>query len=637
MYGVILGGLMGFGCADSYAQVESSTAKEAHVVISGGRGERQITVGGRTYRLHTVGRRETLYAISKSYKVSQAAIVKCNPSLYEGLKEGMVLRIPIPESEKPKPQTDGYRVHIVEAGETLFSIARTYGISIHSLREANKLRSGELGVSEVIRIPIGNLAQHYDSVHEAKKLKPGQIVVGKGETLYGIARSHGTSVAALIDANPELKERGLVEGMRLSIPCPSSSIEPSSTHWTPSQAKWAEVPGYTRLPSDRMCEKQNPWPLWKPLEVALILPFNVPENAVESPANDSLDTPMNKPRWGDGRFLDFYQGFLLGLEGFKQRGAKINLHVYDTKRSIEVVRQLVEADSLSNANLIVGPVYPRNIQEVANFGAQNRISVVSPLSDKTNSTVANPFLFQVNPSELTQLRQMVAQLNYSALSRIVILHEESLEDAELTHNVQLMIQSELSRLAGHHPQVEAITVPRGTPTAKFNNRITQLLRGEGKTAVIIPSTSEPFISDALGELSRVQISRKSLVEVYGMPKWQKMNNLDFDQLVNLNVTLFSPFYVAYRKPNVIAFVDAYRQDFRAEPSQFAFQGYDIARYFLEAFYTYGEDFRFCLGRIGEEQTQNRFIFPRQQGYASHENRGIFLLRFDAKEGIRPLP
>ena len=52
------------------------------------------------YTLHKVENKQTLFAISKKYKVRQEEIVKANPQLSKGLTEGMTLRIPKTNSDK---------------------------------------------------------------------------------------------------------------------------------------------------------------------------------------------------------------------------------------------------------------------------------------------------------------------------------------------------------------------------------------------------------------------------------------------------------------------------------------------------------------------------------------------------------
>lgn len=90
---------------------------------------------------HTLEKGETLYSVSRKYKVSYEALASANgvtdPTR---LKVGTVLIIP--------------SVHVVEKGETLFGLARQYGISIGDLLAANKLsQSYVLKIGDVLVVP----------------------------------------------------------------------------------------------------------------------------------------------------------------------------------------------------------------------------------------------------------------------------------------------------------------------------------------------------------------------------------------------------------------------------------------------------------------------------------------------------
>lgn len=90
---------------------------------------------------HTLEKGETLYSISRKYKVSYEALAAANgitdPTK---LKVGTVLIIP--------------SVHVVAKGETLYGISRQYGITITELLAANKLTAGYvLRIGDVLIIP----------------------------------------------------------------------------------------------------------------------------------------------------------------------------------------------------------------------------------------------------------------------------------------------------------------------------------------------------------------------------------------------------------------------------------------------------------------------------------------------------
>ena len=70
-----------------------------------------------------------------------------------------------------------------------------------------------------------------------------------------------------------------------------------------------------------------------------------------------------------------------------------------------------------------------------------------------------------------------------------------------------------------------------------------------------------------------------------------------------------------------------------EPTQFAFQGYDVTTYFLRAMFKYGMDFRYCIDKVEDWQLQNTFQFRQSKDFGTYESEGVFLLRFDKSRGL----
>lgn len=112
---------------------------------------------------HEVLKKETLYALTKKYNLSQEELYKYNPNLKEGLKIGMVVKIPIIVNNKTDddiqfelPEEDSLQLHEVQPKETLYSLSKLYKVSIDSLQMVNDGLKEGLKVGTSIRIPIPN-------------------------------------------------------------------------------------------------------------------------------------------------------------------------------------------------------------------------------------------------------------------------------------------------------------------------------------------------------------------------------------------------------------------------------------------------------------------------------------------------
>jgi len=107
--------------------------------------------------VHIVQPGETLYSISKAYGVSQSDIAISNPDIYAGLKVGQALKIPASVRET---QSDvDFIYHIVKRKETLFGISRMYNVSIDDIVRLNPDAKDGLKYSQTLRIPKKPIAE----------------------------------------------------------------------------------------------------------------------------------------------------------------------------------------------------------------------------------------------------------------------------------------------------------------------------------------------------------------------------------------------------------------------------------------------------------------------------------------------
>lgn len=96
---------------------------------------------------HTVKSGEYLGKIASRYKVRVTDIKRENRLKSETVRVGQKLRITVEVKDVP------LRKHKVARGDYLGKIASKYGVSVNSIRQANKLRSDSLAVGQVLIIP----------------------------------------------------------------------------------------------------------------------------------------------------------------------------------------------------------------------------------------------------------------------------------------------------------------------------------------------------------------------------------------------------------------------------------------------------------------------------------------------------
>ncbi|GHV77685.1 peptidoglycan-binding protein LysM [Spirochaetia bacterium] len=113
------------------------------------------------------------------------------------------------------PAAADEKVHVIQKGDTIYSLARTFGVSSQDILDLNGIKdAGRIQAGQKIRIP-GPLTPISAS---SKRQTLVDHEVKSGETLYGIARQYGISVQALCSANNRSENYKVKIGERLKIP-----------------------------------------------------------------------------------------------------------------------------------------------------------------------------------------------------------------------------------------------------------------------------------------------------------------------------------------------------------------------------------------------------------------------------------
>ncbi len=156
----------------------------------------KIVSEGKTYYMHLVLKDQTLYSISKAYKVSIDAITSENVIPPNGIQTDQILKIPesasmarekvqaaapvkpkaqpearpeeqpktqpavqpraetpVPAEPAPKAESENYRMHKVKKGETLYSISRDYSVTVAALIRINDVPRNEINEGQMLRVP----------------------------------------------------------------------------------------------------------------------------------------------------------------------------------------------------------------------------------------------------------------------------------------------------------------------------------------------------------------------------------------------------------------------------------------------------------------------------------------------------
>lgn len=269
---------------------------------------------GKLFILHRITGGETLYSISKKYKVSVDELKKANPAWAQGLQVGQIVKVPTPLPAPAPAAASTASTHTVAAGETLYSIASKYGISVDALKKANPGLSSSISVGQTLNLPVkagSTAAATKPATTPATTPAPASKEtidhkVASGETLYSIAKKYNVSVEDIKKANPGIGS--LKVGQTVKVPgaeaaaattAPTTTAKPTTpAATTPAAAATATKPATTtnveadtiQLQQDKVrLETMTPAPPTKPVPATDFK--KITESGYADVMADNQDTP----------------------------------------------------------------------------------------------------------------------------------------------------------------------------------------------------------------------------------------------------------------------------------------------------------------------------------------------------------
>lgn len=167
--------------------------------------------------LYVVKKGDTLWSIARKYSISVDELKRLNDLDNNMLSIGQVLRV----SGDAATNND---IYIVKSGDTLYSIASRYGISVDNLKKYNNLTGNVLSIGEQLYIPTGQISEDLIGTDY------NTYIVKSGDTLFSIANSYSTSVDNLKNIN-NLTSDILTVGQQLLVPISEDIIDTSITNF----------------------------------------------------------------------------------------------------------------------------------------------------------------------------------------------------------------------------------------------------------------------------------------------------------------------------------------------------------------------------------------------------------------------
>ncbi len=563
----------------------------AFAALSGGslcaqQTEEIVYIDGAKYRIYIAAKGETLYSLSKRYGVSIDDFVAANPALKEGLKAGQSLKIPcgdVAGEDKPakaeRRRKGKFVTHTVAKGETLYSISRKYGVAVETLIADNgNLDPAHIAVGQTldVRKEKAGKVKQTEQPKEPERTSKESVklagvpagedyayhVVHTGETAAQLAERFGTSEQELLALNGMRRSAEMKTGLIVKVPRakavqPQESAEPSVQER--EQQKTAVA--FRRLDEG------------KTAKVALLLPLGM------------NGTPSQN-------YMDFYRGFLLGMDAVRMQGISAEVDVFDTAHDYARVDEVVKSGGLEGADLIVGPVYEDLLTPVAEYAEQHAVPVVSPLANvaETKSDV----VFQMSPNAATKYDKVRDLLDGS---RQVVLIRSGATDKEFEREiVQALGETPYTvhEYIYEHPSVierrEKERERTGAEYVPAPSDLSPLLQGSGERVFAVLSENETDVDRVLAALASANISltarSRSVAPfvVLGNNRWNRYKNIDRSIYFTDNVVMLSTYHVQRGEARVKELDGRYVEAFGSIPTLYSYRGYDAAVVFVRSLY-----------------------------------------------------
>ena len=141
---------------------------------------------------YTVKKGDTLYGISNQFGVSVVDLKNLNNLKDNNLKIGQILKI----SQSSGTNPDSTVNYIVKKGDSLYSIARVYKTTVQEIQKLNNLKSNALSIGQELKIP-----ENYVNDASANLPTYINYTVKKGDSLYSIAKRYGITTDTIIKDN----------------------------------------------------------------------------------------------------------------------------------------------------------------------------------------------------------------------------------------------------------------------------------------------------------------------------------------------------------------------------------------------------------------------------------------------------
>ncbi|MFP9113794.1 LysM peptidoglycan-binding domain-containing protein [Flavobacterium sp. RHBU_3] len=546
-----------------------------------------------TNAVHTVAQGETMYSVAKKYGVSVAELEKANSTrVAGGLKQGEKLVVPVKgsgvaaqakvaEKQIAKKQETAYMYHTVADGDTKYSIAKKYGMTVQLIEELNPEVKDTLPLGYRLKLAKNSVIAEAKKPAVADAVKPvadnryKDYTVQAKETLYSLTKDTGLTDDELIKLNPALKD-GVKEGMVIKVPAQN-------------------VAALNRSITDlgKNLKKQQ-----DPKKLALLLPFNM--YRLET---DTVKAKLLRTDKFLNLTLDFYAGAMMAIDSAKTLGLPLNVAILDAKETPKTSDVVSLKGSVADANAIIGPFFQGNVESTAAL-FPNAV-VISPLAKETGTAHDN--LYYSIPSDETMRSALYNYLKSKGGNVVAVVSAKKVSS-------RTFIQT-------NYPDFKILD------GAITGDGIKALLVKGKQNFVILDTESLGSITGVVKMLTEMQ--KDYSIQLAVPDKNDKYDNdeVALDKLAKLKLLYPS---ITRDVPNdrEQLFARLYREKNGVNPSPYAVRGFDITFDVIVRLFQ-PEELKVVMTAKASEQVENKFVYTAENG--GNYNYGVYIMQYN--EGL----
>ncbi|UYW02518.1 LysM peptidoglycan-binding domain-containing protein [Flavobacterium agricola] len=530
--------------------------------------------------------KETLFSLSQKAGLSVSEFLKLNPSLASGVKEGTTIKMPKTTSPSVADLLADddvvYETYVIQPQETLYSLTKQSGLTVNEFLKLNPNVAQGVQSGTIIKMPktvVGNNEGIIGS-------KYTEYVVQPQETFYSLNKRSGLTVNEFLALNPEL-ENGVIAGMTIKMPRNKVQVNKPITDLTLNLA-----PNSSK-------------------NLVLLLPFNTDKYGNNSAV--TIQEQLKNDRFAN-MTLDFYSGALVAIDSAKKLGLPVKVQVLDSKetRTGSNIASLVNKGSFNRADVVIGPFFQNQVENLANLLANQPIAIVSPLSNEKGKPMPN--LYQSMPST-EDVKKALIDYMYAKNGNIVAIVDPKKGSMRKYINESF-------------PSVKIAPIKAdGLVDA---NQIRQTLDKSRINFVILETESTALTVSAcktlLNQLKDYDIQLVTL---------DKNEILESDEIPLTDLTKLKLLYPSVTNDanglKLTDFAKTYKAQNNTLPNKFATRGFDVT--FDTILRLYNQDgFHSTVENAASQQLENKFNYVNVDG--AHHNKGVYLLYYDTDLTIK---